>query len=105
MPTATPGNSVASQSVQMMYAPIGIEEYCDGRSAIVAVEAEFRVDGVYRLHELYDKFGSLEVSAADNFDPARVIQELRRICIELDALGDNVVPARKTHALLKSLPR
>lgn len=49
------------------------------------------------MQELYDKFGSLEVSAADNFDPARVIHELRRICIELDALGDNVVPARGRH--------
>ena len=56
------------------------------------------------MQELHDKFGTLEVTAADNFDPARVIQELRRICIELDALGDKVVPARKTHAFLKSLP-
>jgi len=29
---------------------------------------------------------------------------LRRICIELDALGDKVVPTRKTHAFLKALP-
>ena len=29
---------------------------------------------------------------------------MRRICIELDALGDKVVPTRKTHAFLKALP-
>ena len=53
---------------------------------------------------LHDQFGFLEVTAAVKFDPARVIQELRRICIELDALGDKVVPTRKTHAFLKALP-
>ena len=37
------------------------------------------------------------------FDPARVIQELRRISAELDALGDKVVPARKVHTLLGAL--
>ena len=56
------------------------------------------------MQQLHDQFGSLEVTAADEFDPARVIQELRRICIELDALGDKVVPTRKTHAFLKALP-
>ena len=29
---------------------------------------------------------------------------MRRICIELDALGDKVVPSRKTHAFLKAIP-
>ena len=94
---------VASQVVQTI-APIGTEEFGDGRSAILALEAKFRMDGVFRMQELHDKFGTLEVTAADNFDSARVIQELRRICIELDALGDKVVPASKTHAFLKSLP-
>ena len=56
------------------------------------------------MQELHDKFGALEVTAADSFDPARVTQELRRICIEVDALGDKVVPARKTRTFLKSLP-
>ena len=56
------------------------------------------------LQELHDKFGTLEVTTAYNFDPTRVIQELRRLCIKLDVLGDKVVPSRKTHAFLKSLP-
>ena len=96
-------SSIASQGVQTL-APIGTEELGDGRSAILAMEAKFRVDGVFRMQELHDKFGILEVTAADNFHPTRVIQELRRICIELDALGDKVVPARKTHVFIKSLP-
>ena len=96
-------SSVASQVVQT-FAPIETEEFGDGRSAILALEAKFRADGGFCMQELHDKFGTLEVTAANNFDPARVIQELRRICIELDALGDMVVPARKTHAFLKSLP-
>ena len=37
-------------------------------------------------------------------DPHCASQELRRICIELDALGDKVVPTRMTHAFLKALP-
>ena len=53
---------------------------------------------------LHDQFGFLEVTAAVKFDLARVIQELRRICIELDALDDKVVQTRKTHAFIKSLP-
>ena len=96
-------SSVASQVVQT-FAPIGTEVFGDGRSAILALKAKFRVDGVFRMQELHDKFVTLEVTAADNFDPARLIQELRRICIELDAPGDKVVPARKAHAFLKSLP-
>ena len=55
------------------------------------------------MQQLHDQFGSLEVTAVDQFDPARVIQELRRICIELDVLGDKVVPTRKTHAFLTAL--
>ena len=90
-------SSVASQVVQA-FAPIETEEFGDGRSAILAQEAKFRVDGVFRMQELHDEFGTLEVTAADNFDPARVIQESRRIYIELDSLGNKVVPARKTHA-------
>ena len=56
------------------------------------------------MQQLYDQFESLEVTAADHFDPVRVIQELRRICIELDAPCGKVVPTRKTHAFLKALP-
>ena len=95
-------SSVASQVVQP-FAPIGTEELGDGRSAILALETKFRVNGVFSMQELHDKFGTLEAIAADNFDPARVMQELRRICIQLDAFGDKVIPARKIHALLKLL--
>ena len=44
------------------------------------------------------------MTADDKFDPARAIQQLRRISTELDALGDKVVPTRKTYAFLKALP-
>lgn len=37
-------------TVVQTYAPIGIEEFGDGRSAIVVLEPEFRVDGIYRMH-------------------------------------------------------
>ena len=56
------------------------------------------------MQQLHDQFGSLEDTAADQFDHARVIQELRRICIELNALGDKAVPTRKTLGYLKALP-
>ena len=46
----------------------------------------------------------MQVTAADIYDPSRVIQELRRTCEELGALGDVVVPARKTHAFVRALP-
>ena len=44
------------------------------------------------------------MTAADKYDPARVIQELRRICVELGALGDVAVPACKNHAFFRALP-
>lgn len=59
----------------------------------------------HNMQELHTQFANLEVTAADSFDQGRVIQALRRICVELDGLGDKVVEAKKTqHALLKSLP-
>lgn len=36
--------------------------------------------------------------AGEGFDPARVIQQVRRVCLELGQVGDNVVAARKAHA-------
>ena len=47
-------SSVASQVVQT-FSPIGTEKFGDGRIAILALEAKFRVDGVFRMHELHDK--------------------------------------------------
>ena len=37
------------------------------------------------MQELHDQLATLQVIAADKYDPARVIQELRRICVELGA--------------------
>lgn len=82
--------NVASQDVQT-YGPIGTGEFVDGRSAIVLNQANFGPDWVYRMQEFHEKFGSLEVYAVGNSDSAGVIQELRRICIELNPLGDTVV--------------
>ena len=42
--------------------------------------------------------------AAHKYDPAQVFKELRLICVELEALGDVVVPARKTHTFFRVLP-
>ena len=56
------------------------------------------------MQELQDQLGSLAVTADDKLDPAREIQQLRRISTEPDALGNTVVPTRKTHAFLKALP-
>ena len=56
------------------------------------------------MQELHDQLANLQVIAADKYDPARVIKELRRICVELGTLGDVVVPARKNHAFFRALP-
>ena len=56
------------------------------------------------MQELQEPLGSLAVTADDKLDPAHAIQQLRRIPTELDALGDKVMPTRKTHAFLKVLP-
>ena len=56
------------------------------------------------MQQLQSQLTNLAVTADDPFYPARVIQELRRIPAELDALGDEVVPARKVHTLLGALP-
>ena len=80
-------SSAASQVVQS-FAPIGTEVFGDGRGAFLALEAKYRVDGADGMQPLLDQFRSLEVTAADQFDSARVIKRLNRICIELDALGN-----------------
>ena len=56
------------------------------------------------MQELQQQLGALSVTAADKYDPARAIQELRRISAELEALGDKVVSTRKTHTFLNALP-
>ena len=56
------------------------------------------------MQELPDQLGPLAGTADDKFDPARAIHQLRRILNDLDALGDKLVPTRKTHAFQKALP-
>ena len=70
----------------------------------MALEAKHRLDGESQMQELHDQLANLQVTEAEQYGPARVIQELRRICVELDALGETVVPARKTHAFFRALP-
>ena len=93
--------SVAAQVVQA-YAPVGTAEFGDGRGAVMAVAAKYRLDGESRMQELHDHLANLQVTEAEQYDPARVIQELRRV--ELGALGETVVQARKTHAFFRALP-
>ena len=89
--------SVAAQVVQA-YAPAGTAEFSDGRGAVMELEAQHRLNGESRMQELHDQLANLQVTEAELYDPARVIQELRRICVELGALGNTIVPARKlTH--------
>ena len=95
--------SVAAQVVQA-YAPVGTAEFGDGRGAVMALEAKYRLDGESRMQELHDQLANLQVTAAEKYHPTRVIQELRRICVELGVLGDVVFPARKNHAFFRALP-
>ena len=95
--------SIAAEVVQA-YAPVGTAEFIDGRGAVMALEATYRVDGESIMQEPHDQLANIQVTAADKCDSARVIQELRRIYVELRALGDVVVPARKTHASFRALP-
>ena len=75
-----PRNSVAAQVVQA-YAPVGTAEVGDGRSAVMALEAKYRLDGESRIQELVDQLANLRVTESGQYDPARVIQELRRFCV------------------------
>ena len=77
-------SSVATQVAQA-YARIGTAEFGDGRGAVVALEAKYRGDGESRTQELHDRLANLQVTAADKYDPARLIQELRHSCVELGA--------------------
>ena len=70
----------------------------------MALEAKYRLDGESRMQELHDQLANLQVTAADKYDPARVIHEFRRICVELGALGDVVVPTLTNLAFFRALP-
>ena len=95
--------SAASLAFQT-FGPIGTEDFGDGRRAFLALEQKSRLEGGHRMGQLQEQLGSLAVTAADAYDPARAIQEMRRICAELDTLGDKVVQARKVHIFPKALP-
>ena len=45
--------SVAAQVVQA-YVPVGTAEFGDGRGAVMALEAKYRLDGESRMQELHD---------------------------------------------------
>ena len=45
--------SVAAQVVQA-YAPVETAEFGDGRAAVMALEAKYRLDGESRMQELHD---------------------------------------------------
>lgn len=45
-------SSIASQVVQA-HAPIGSGEFGDVRKAVPALESRYRVDGTFRMQELY----------------------------------------------------
>ncbi len=98
------GFSSAASQVVRSFGSTRPGEFGDGRGAFLALDAKYRRKGMYRLHELQKELVSLSVTAEDDFDPARAIQDLRRISAELDSLGDKVVPSRKTNTLLNALP-
>ena len=66
--------SVAAQVVQA-YAPVGTAKFGDGRGAVIALEAKYRLDGESRMQELHDQLANLQVTEDELYDPARVIQE------------------------------
>ena len=45
--------SVAAQAVQA-YALVGTAEFGDGRGAVMALKAKYRIDGESRMQELHD---------------------------------------------------
>ena len=64
--------SVATQVVQA-YASVGTSGFGDGRGAVMALEAKYRLDSESRKQELHDPLANLHVAAADEYNRARVI--------------------------------
>ena len=91
--------------IVLAHAPIGRSSpYGDGRAAIVALDRKYLRDGESRMQELHDELSQLKVTAKDDYDPSPTINRLRRICAELDMLGDRVIFSRKKFVLMKALP-
>ena len=86
------------------FGPVGDEEFGDGRGGFVALEQKYRVDGTSRMQQLHDELAAVAVTAAGKYDPARAIQQFRRVFHEAGKLGDTVVQQRQAHAILKALP-
>ena len=95
--------SVADQVLQA-YAPVGTAEFGDDRGSVMALEAKCRLDGESRMQELHDQLANYKRPWLTN----KILQEKSRscaeICVELEALGDVVVPARKNYAFFRPLP-
>lgn len=53
----------------------------------IALEQKYRVEGMFRMQQLHDELASIEVTAAEKYDPARAIQQLRRIFHGLGSLA------------------
>ena len=79
--------SVAAQVEYKCTPPAGTAEFGDGRGAFMALQAKYRLDRESRMQGLQDQLATLQVTEAERYDPARVIQELRRVCVELGALS------------------
>lgn len=60
------------------------------------------LDGESTIEELHDKLANLQITANDKYDRERVIQKLGHICVELGALRDVIVPARKTNPVFRA---
>ena len=98
------GYDVSAAQVVLAYAPAGTAKFGDSNGAVVGREPKYELNGESRKQELHDQLANLQFKSADKIDPARVIQELRHICVELGALGDVIVPARTSRAFFRALP-
>ena len=87
----------------LIYGPVGTAEFGEGRAAAMALEAKHQRDGESSMQGLHDPVASLQVTVADKYDPARVIQEWHHVCVELEPLGDVAVPTRKARAFFTVL--
>ena len=66
--------SVAAQVVQA-YAPVETAGFGNGRRAVMALEAKYRLDGESRMQKLHDQLANLQITEAKKYDPTRIIQE------------------------------
>lgn len=79
------------------------DDFGDGRGAVIALNIKYRRHSEARMQKLHDAISALKVASVDGFDPDRIITQVRRMLVELQPLGDDVISGRKKHAPLKSL--